>query len=186
MSKESILATMNSSTYFLNIEYLKKGNIKQKRAYEVLTNNSIMESLTDYDPVLVGTIPISIDTDNSDLDIACHFSVHKQFKEDIISKFGDRENFHIWQNTSFESLAIVANLIIDGFKIEIFGQNIPTTQQRGYRHMIAEHKLLQIHGEDFRKRIIELKKNGHKTEPAFAKLLELKGDPYDALLELDL
>lgn len=48
--------------------------------------------------------------------------------------------------------------------------------------MLIEHQILQSENEDFRLKIIELKKNGYKTEPAFAKLLDLEGNPYHALL----
>ncbi len=70
------------------------------------------------------------------------------------------------------------------FEVEIFGQNIPSKQQNAYLHLLVEHQILQQQGEDFRRNIIALKKIGYKTEPAFAKLLELKGNPYQALLEL--
>ena len=38
----------------------------------------------------------------------------------------------------------------------------------------------------FRRQIIDLKKQGLKTEPAFAKLLALTGDPYVELLSFEL
>jgi len=176
---------MSKKIDFKNIQYLKDGNSKQKLAYKVLTGNEIMQTLKEFDPILIGTIPIDIDLDNSDLDIVCQFTDKISFKNLLVSKFGNAEKFKVWENTSQESLAVVANFFIDGFEIEIFGQNIPTNLQRGYRHMIIEHKLLEMHGEKFRKRIIELKESGYKTEPAFALELGLEGDPYEALLELD-
>ena len=45
--------------------------------------------------------------------------------------------------------------------------------------MIVEYKLLKRLGETARQGIIELKRSGYKTEPAFAKLLRITGDPYD-------
>ena len=50
--------------------------------------------------------------------------------------------------------------------------------------MIVEKKLLEISGESARKQITKLKKLGLKTEPAFAKYFNLKGDPFDELLKL--
>nr|WP_255539722.1 DUF4269 domain-containing protein [Parapedobacter sp. ISTM3] len=82
-------------------------------------------------------------------------------------------------------MAIVANFFLDGFEIEIFGQRIPTRQQFAYRHLIVEHNLLNKHGEKFRQQIIELKRQGRKTEPAFALALGLTGDPYTELLKND-
>lgn len=51
--------------------------------------------------------------------------------------------------------------------------------------MLIEYNLLKTYGDPFRERIIQLKKQGIKTEPAFAQLLGLKGDPYLALLDLE-
>ncbi len=48
--------------------------------------------------------------------------------------------------------------------------------------MIKEYEILEKEGEEFRKQIINLKEKGWKTEPAFAKLLGLKEDPYLELL----
>jgi len=49
--------------------------------------------------------------------------------------------------------------------------------------MIAEYKILQEKGNDFKKKIIELKKQGIKTEPAFGILLNLE-NPYEDLLKM--
>ena len=70
------------------------------------------------------------------------------------------------------------------FTIEFFGQNTPVQQQHAYKHMLIEHKILQKMGPEFKAAIIKLKKEGLKTEPAFAKLLGLTGNPYTALLEI--
>lgn len=72
--------------------------------------------------------------------------------------------------------------MLEGFPIEIFGQNKPTTQQNAYLHMVAEYKILQEKGEKFKQKIIELKKQGIKTEPAFGMLLGLE-NPYEDLLK---
>jgi len=52
--------------------------------------------------------------------------------------------------------------------------------------MIVEYKLLKQYGEELRKRIVSLKKQGYKTEPAFAIELNLAGDPYEALLAFEM
>jgi len=54
-----------------------------------------------------------------------------------------------------------------------------------HTHLIIEHKLLIKNGEDFRQQIIKLKRQGHKTEPAFAIALDLSGDPYMELLKFE-
>ena len=60
-------------TDFLNIDYLKSGTARQQKAFEVLNENLILQKLSDFTPVLVGTIPINIAIDSSDLDIACYW-----------------------------------------------------------------------------------------------------------------
>lgn len=167
---------------FLDISYLQLGNERQQRAYQVLTHNKVLEKLAPYCPILVGTIPINIDIENSDLDIICEVSDKNEFIDKLNALSGSKKDFTINENPTFE--AIKANFIIDGFEIEKFGQNTPTTQQNAYRHMLIEHRLLLAKGEKFRQGIIDLKKQGYKTEPAFAKLLKLEGDAYRELLKL--
>ena len=76
----------------------------------------------------------------------------------------------------------MANFTLEDFEIEIFGQNRPSREQEAFRHLLIEDEILESKDETFRAEIIKLKKQGFKTEPAFAKLLKLKGDPYLALL----
>lgn len=43
---------------FENLEYLKTGNYRHRQAYLILTKNHILLRLRQFDPILVGTIPI--------------------------------------------------------------------------------------------------------------------------------
>ncbi|RED22498.1 uncharacterized protein DUF4269 [Flavobacterium cutihirudinis] len=169
-------------TDFSNIMYLKSGNPKQILAYKDLKENKIMELLSEFDPLLVGTIPINIDIVNSDLDIICFWSDKTQFISEIQKSFGNKKDFKIWENIINQQETVIASFLTSAFEIEIFGQNVPTKEQNGYKHMIIEHQILEENGDDFRREIIKLKKDGLKTEPAFAQLLGLKGNPYLELL----
>lgn len=170
---------------FDNIKYLQRGNNRQQQAYSTLTNNQILSKLKNFDPILVGTIPINIDIENSDLDIICCFAEKQDFIETITDNFSNEKNFTIREQQNIDTPAIVANFFVDNFEIEIFGQSIPTRQQFAYRHLIIEYNLLNQYGEKFRQQIIELKRQGHKTEPAFAIALDLTGDPYIELLKVE-
>ena len=155
-------------TDFSNIEYLKSGNQKQQEAFEILTQNKILSKLAEFDPILVGTIPINIDIENSDLDIICYWKNKIDFTEKLNSVFGKENEFTIREAIINDKESIIANFKINDFEIEVFGQNTPTKNQNGYKHMIIEHEILQSKGENFRLEIIKLKQNGYKTEPAFA------------------
>jgi len=48
--------------------------------------------------------------------------------------------------------------------------------------MIIEHAILKL-DPSVKKEILSLKKQGYKTEPAFCKVLGLKGDPYLSLIQ---
>lgn len=172
---------------FTKLDYLKIGNERQKRAYEVLKKYRIFEVLEHYSPILAGTIPIEIDVEGSDLDIICEvdFNFEEDFLDDIIwSKM-------IPMNVDLKAKclhingekSLVINFKLEEFPIEIFAQNKPTIAQNAYRHMIAEYKILQENGKEFKQKIIDLKKKGIKTEPAFGVLLGLK-NPYEDLLKI--
>jgi len=171
---------------FTNIEYLKSGNHIQAEAYNTLTQNRILEVLSEFDPILVGTIPININIKNSDLDIICYWKDKTVFIEKVKLFFENKKNFKIREIEINGHKSVIANFETDHFEIEVFGQNIPSKNQNGYKHMIIEHEILQSKGENFRLEIIKFKQNGSKTEPAFAYLLGLKGNPYIELLEYKL
>jgi len=166
---------------FTKLDYLKVGNEKQRRAYEILRKYKIFEVLDYYSPILAGTIPIDIDTEESDLDIICEVKDKVEFEKFLIEKFEDFDLKIEKLNINNEE-SIICNFEIESFPIEIFGQNKPTTQQNAYLHMIAEYKILQEKGEEFKQKIIDLKKKGIKTEPAFGMLLNLE-NPYEDLLK---
>ncbi|WP_343523377.1 DUF4269 domain-containing protein [Pedobacter sp.] len=167
---------------FLDISYLQSGSEKQQKAYQVLTEHQIMKKLAAFTPVLAGTIPINIDIESSDLDIICYMQDKTAFTKTLTEFFHSKKGFKITAHPGFQS--VKTNFFMAGFEFEIFGQAIPTTQQNAYRHMLIEHQILLERGEIFRQEIIRLKNKGIKTEPAFAQLLGLKGDPYEALLGL--
>lgn len=167
---------------FTNIEYLKSGTARQQHAYEVLSMHQVLEKLAAFDPILTGTIPINIDIETSDLDIICHFTNPVLFQKSVRHFFGREKRYK--EFTPNHPGAVAASFWLDDFEIEIFGQSIPTQQQAAYRHMLIEHKILIEKGEAFRQQIIELKKHGYKTEPAFGKLLGIDGNVYEELLRL--
>lgn len=175
---------MHEESHFLDIHYLQSGNEKQKRAYSVLMNHRVLEILAGFDPILVGTIPINIDIETSDLDIICCYSDKEEFIRLLMDSFGDKEKFE-WIERK-EINAVVCSFWLDDFELEVFGQTIPSNHQNGFRHMLIEYRLIRDRGETFRQEIIALKKQGYKTEPAFAMALGLKGDPYQELLNLPL
>jgi len=168
-------------TDFKNLEYLKIGNEKQKKAYEVLTKYKIFDILKKYSPILAGTVPIEIDIEESDLDIICEVKDKVEFEKFLIQVFKDFDvNIEILNINNEKSL--VCNFKLEEFPIEIFGQDRPTTQQNAYLHMISEYNILQEKGEGFKQKITDLKKQGIKTESAFGMLLHLE-NPYEDLLK---
>lgn len=170
---------------FRNLDYLKSGNARQQEAYRVLTQYKLFEKLAPYQPLLAGTIPLDIDTPQSDLDIVCCWIDKGIFLKSVSEHFSAYPFFTLRKKTVGGIPSMIAGFEVDGFVVEIFGQPVPSHRQAAYRHMLIEHKLLLQHGEAFKQQVIQLKLQGCKTEPAFAQLLGLEGDPYEALLLLE-
>src|SRR5688500_12919634 len=105
---------------FETLDYLKDGNDRQKNAYAVLNQAEIFKKLQAFNPLLVGTIPIAIDIETSDLDIVCCCRDQKAFSEYLKDSFGHFSSFRIWQN--LEMKATLAGFNAGNFQIEIFGQ----------------------------------------------------------------
>ena len=169
---------------FRNIEYLEFGNERQKLAFSEIKKYGILEKLEKYNPILTGTIPIGIDLPESDLDIICECQNHSEFKTYLSEIFSNKKDFKVYSTKQNGIDSTIAEFKTDNFLFEIFGQNIPTEKQNAYQHMIIENRILKEKGSEFKQKVKELKSNGIKTEPAFAKLLGLNGNPYSELLKL--
>lgn len=166
-----------------DIGYLLDGNPRQRRAHAVLTAHGVLQELAEFDPILVGTVPIGIDVTGSDLDIICCSADLEAFIERTHALCGRLSDFDARRMVLRGLDSAVVNFTLEDIRIELFAQDVPTTQQHAFRHMVIEHRILHQHGETFRKRVVALKEQGVGTEPAFAQLLGLAGDPYLALLD---
>lgn len=166
---------------FETIEYLLNGNQKQIHAYNAIKTLGIVENLAEFDPILCGTLPIGIDIVGSDLDIIMEVVDFHRFEEKVVALYGGKEHFKLKRLSIRQVTVVKANFMFDGFEFELFGQSQPVKKQFAYLHMIIENSLMKQFPH-LRAEVIELKKQGYKTEPAFCNVLGLKGDPYEALL----
>ena len=169
---------------FKNIEYLKEGTDKQKAAYSVLCRSNVLDNLKEFDPILAGTIPLDIDIEGSDLDIICYSTNFKAFEHKICEHYKNNLGFNSYYTSIKGEESFIVKFSIDDFDFEIFCQNTPTLKQYAVIHLIIEKRLLNLFGKEAKKSIRELKRQGMKTEPAFAKYFNLAGDPYDSLVNL--
>jgi Domain of unknown function (DUF4269) len=168
-----------------NINYLLNGTERQRAAYRAMRYVGIERILAGFDPLLVGTIPLNIDIESSDLDILLEIPDQFQFAQVLFPHFAHYTNFRYRSKTMAASTAWVVNFFAHGFEFELFAQQKPTSEQVAYQHMVIEHRLLEIGGQALHQAIRELKRQGLKTEPAFAQYFSLQDDdPYAALLTL--
>lgn len=168
------------------IEYLKKGNNRQRRVYEVLSKHLIMAYLGPFNPILVSSICVGIDTIASDLDIVCEFSNQDHFEDTVRLAFSAEVNFLCCCGEGSHGGFVSAQFEVEEFLIDIYGEAYPVRQQNAYRHLVLAARLLEYGGAELREKICEVReKRGCKFEAAFAELFELPGDPYQAFLELE-
>lgn len=168
---------------FKDLAYLQTGSEIQRCAFKAIMDLGIMETMSHYQPVLCGTIPIGINVADSDLDIIMQVEDFPKFHSEVVSHYGSYAGFQIKEKIIRNTPTIKANFDNGGFNFELFGQPQAVENQNAYRHMLVEHQLL-LQYPHIQSEIIRLKEQGIKTEPAFAQVLGIEGDPYDQLLVL--
>jgi hypothetical protein len=166
-----------------DLTYLRQGSAQQRRTYDLLQRHKLLPRLGACDPVLVGTFPLDLTVPGSDLDIICEEPDLAAFRQ-TLAGFAAYPKYMVWLASTTEP-ALVASFEVEGLAVEVFGQALPTARQNGYRHMVVEARLLAAGGAALRQQVLALKASGVKTEPAFAQVLGLPGDPYHALLALE-
>lgn len=117
------------------------------------------------------------------MDIVCQVRDFQFFQDLLMKHYGHHTAYKSVKKQDIKASVLVINFIFNDFEIELYVTAQPTESLHGYRHMIIEDRILKLLGQDFKNHIVQLKKQGFKTEPAFAKMLGIGGDPYIGLLE---
>lgn len=174
--------------------YLLEGDSGQQRAYHALNELRLFTKLAPFSPVLTGTFPLRLQVENSDLDVICEVHDFNLFQSTLTAEFGAKPDFVLRQVEISGLPTIIATFTVQDLPIEIFGQAVPVKRQNAYRHMVIEARLLALahksfqwsEGNQARSAIQQLKHNGLKTEPAFARYFGLPCiNPYEELLLLE-
>lgn len=142
----------------------------------------LFRELAPFEPTLVGTYPLGLRIDTSDLDVICCAPDLATFERALETLPVTPD--HV-ERVPLAPEAVVATLRWDDVVVELFCQTIPVYAQAGFRHMVVEGRLLALGGARLRDRVRAEKRAGARTEPAFARVLGLAGDPYAAILELE-
>ena len=111
---------MQENMDFLNLEYLRLGSDKQKQATMVIDELRLWDHLKPYNPILVGTIPIGIDIESSDLDIICHVTDFACFERELKTRYiEDVTNFTCSSRTVNNVDRSVARFRYKGWEFEV-------------------------------------------------------------------
>ena len=151
--------------------------VQSKEYYRsIIEGSNALNVLMPFGALWVGSIPIDVHIASSDIDIICIFQ--DDLNEVLTSNFGQEKDFSL----RTDARKLIANFTFNDVPFEIYAERTEPVKQLAYLHMLAEAYLLRIHGEPLRKEVRSLKEQGLKTEPAFAKALDIDGDPYQELL----
>ncbi|WP_291841672.1 DUF4269 domain-containing protein [Maricaulis sp.] len=148
----------------------------------LMSRHGLMRKLARWTPRWVGSIPLSVHGPGADIDIACCATTGlAAFKSALSTLWPDAE---VVDNLHAGEASIIARMVIEHVPVEIFGRERPVETHESYVHWLAEHRLLQCAEDRLRTDVRAAKADGLKTEPAFARCLQLGGDPYVELLKL--
>jgi len=166
----------------LILKHLRLGDGVQRAAATSIARTGILRVLKPYAPLIVGTLPIDVHLPDSDVDVICHVKAPKAFMALLVQRFGDQPSFTLGRTTLQRKPAVVCSFRHRRTLFEIVGMPVATHTQRAYVHLMVEAALLQETGAHAA--IRRLKRQGLKTEPAFARHFKLAGDPYQAVARL--
>ncbi|WFU16226.1 DUF4269 domain-containing protein [Bradyrhizobium sp. CB3481] len=148
-----------------------------------ILSSAVLDVLRAFDPRVVGTLPLGLSVPGSDVDIVCHASEPTVLAEAIWAHYRCCDGFALYQWLAQER-PLIARFEWGGWSFEVFGDHRPVDQQRGWLHFEIERRLLVLDDGRLRKAVARQRSQGVKTEPAFAAVLGIPGDPYLGLLDL--
>lgn len=137
-----------------------------------------------FDPVDVSSISSGLGVPDSDLDIVCD-TRPGDFVKTVRQAYGGLPHFQTWLSGQRTMVSFAGPHV----GIEISAEPKAVEAQQAYRHAVAQRRAAEAGGVELIDRVRRLRlAQGLKTEPALAKVLDLPGDPYqavDRLAEID-
>jgi hypothetical protein len=142
--------------------YLAAGTSRQRHTHAVLEDLGILTTLSAFDPVVTGTIPLGIDLPSSDIDIICEVAPadERAFEQLLRTHYGHQPAFQIGRAAGARPPALVSSFCYLGTEIEVFGQALPTARQYAFRHLVVEHAVLRAGGPAWCTAVRRLKAQG--------------------------
>ena len=167
-----------------DMDDLREGTPRQRAAWRILQQLAILDVLAPFHARLAGTIPIDVDIPGSDLDIICGATDFEDLAQILKKHYGHLTDFELTLKKRYGQTVLLCEFLTDEFPIQVYASPTPVDQQRAWVHMLAEAALLAEGGEEAKEAVRSLKRLGVKTEPAFAQVFGLAGDPYETLYRL--
>ncbi|RUO38608.1 DUF4269 domain-containing protein [Aliidiomarina shirensis] len=156
-------------------------NSKIARANRAIKESEVLTKLDAYSPEVVSTIFVSLDTNESDIDIVCTYQEQEAFIEAFASAYSGYESYRLYPRQDHA----LGQFHCHQFLIEVYASKTPVKFQPAFRHYQVMKRLVNIGGNEFIEKIRQLKESGLKTEPAICRVMEISGEPYAAVLELE-
>lgn len=141
----------------------------------------MLSTLKSYSAECVSTIFVHLDTSESDIDIVCNYLDQRAFIKDLSLTISAYDSYSLKADRD----RVVGRFGFQNFLFEIYATDTPVEKQMAYRHYQVMKRLVAAGGTDFSERVRKLKESGLKTEPAICQLLEIPGDPYSSILDLE-
>ena len=154
----------------------KAGGAGRLQYAEALRRLGLPTKLARFDPRVAGTPPLGLDLPGSDIDLLCHAPDAELFTQAVWDACAHFDGFAIRQWSGRER-PVIATFAAETWDFEIFGHVRPVAEQVGWRHFRVERRLLELAGPGLRAAVLRARLRGLKTEPAFAQVLALPGDP---------
>lgn len=186
-------ASPTASPNWRRLDYLAHGNPRQRSAHALLTAGVWDELAAQCaDMALVSTLAIGLDRPGSDLDILCQHPNPAEFAATFAEQGwqASAKGDNVWLLERTFSCLDQHSADCDQsdarWPLELYVTPAPIETLNGWRHLTRMAALLERFGYAFYREVLRLRlEEGLKGEAAMCRLLELAGDPYEALLTLE-
>lgn len=175
----------NFSVKFHHISLKSVINIETNDALMLaLQRSEILRLLRSYRPLIAGSFPLGLQTSTADCDILIDFDDIDKTEHHLRNLFSKNVGFEISRQSAASGGALVVSFEVERIRFEIFCQKIPSVHQPAYKYFLIEERILKYGGQKFFDLVLKERENGKKTEAAFACVLNLTGNPYEAMSQL--